>query len=348
MFNPEEISDLKRLAIAGILSGSTLAAIPYIRPGKLLSSKSQTIGSPVVEVPVPGQEQLPNTSEFFQKIRKSKSKGKGKRLQSFKPGEGVAIKGTTDSSEKKGFDLSSLANPYYLPAAGLAVSVPMVGSHYLLSKLYRNKVKKDRARELEDAKREFGEALVEAHSNRLTQPVEISRPLLGKTASAESSLSEDLEKLASLCLYKKANGPEEYKPSPLHRGLSSVGEITKNLGNIATKGVDLLSTGVDLGSRGLGKLDKILENGPNIFYGGLGLAGLLALTGGALGTWKGYSSASKADEEKLQSERYLNEFLSRRSAEGMPIHSVPVPVRVNKNNTLKPVGNITERLNSEA
>ena len=335
MFTPSQLNSLKTLAVAGILGGSTFATLPFLRPGRLLSSKTQAIGSPMVEVPVPGQEQLPNSSEFFQKIRKSKAKGRGKKLQPFKPSENVAVE-----EKSAALGLKDLTNPYLLPALGLAGGVPAVGSYYLLNKLFRNKIKKDHLQELEDAKREFGEALVEAHSNRLNQPVTISKPNLNKAASAESTLAEDLEKLASLCLEKKAEVPE-YKPSP-------VGALSKTIGNLASTGAGVLNKGVGALGQGAEWLNKFVENVPSIAKGTLGAAGLLALITGAAGTYDGYRGAAKADDEKLQSERYLNEFLSRRHAEGMPIQSVPVPVKVNKNMGIKPIGDVTKKLDSEA
>lgn len=335
MFTADQLNSLKTLGVAGILGGSTLATLPFLRPGRLLSSKPQVVGSPVVEVPVPGQEQLPNTSDFFKKIRKLKSKGKGKKLQAFKPSEDVAIE-----EKSAALSLKDLTNPYFLPAAGLAVGVPTMGSYYLLNKLYRNKIKKDHLQELEDAKREFGEALVEAHSNRLSQPVTISKPSLSKAALSQGSLFEDLEKLASLCLEKKAD-EKEYKPSP-------VGGLFKTVGTLADTGSKAVGKGVEVLGKGVQHLGTFVDNLPSIAKGTLGAAGLLALITGAAGTYGGYRDAAKADEEKLQSERYLNEFLSRRHAEGMPIQSVPVPVKVNKNMNIKPVGDMTKQLNSEA
>lgn len=310
-FNSEQISDLKRLAIAGILGGSTLAGLKYIRPGALFNSKPQVIGSPVVEVPVPGQEPLPNSNEFFEKIRKQKSKGKGKKVQPFKPSARVAMQ-----EEKQAFSSSNLVNPAYLPAATASFMLPGILSYHLLNKLHRDKLKTDHAKELEDAKKEFGEALVESHSNRLNKPIVIDK----EAAHSGSSLSSDLEKLASLCLNEKRAVNETYT------------NLANAIGNM-----------ISLPISGAGKLidltGSIMKHDPaKVLAGYGGLLGGLGVGGGIIGAAAGYNQAKKNDEEKLQSEKYLNEFLTRRQNEGMPVQSIPVPVKqVGKRLVAKPM-----------
>ena len=297
MFNSEELSDFKRLAALGLLGGSSLAGFKYIRPGALFGSKPQVIGSPVVEVPVPGQEALPSTTDFFEKIRKQKAKGKGKKVQAFKPSAKVSIQ----DEEKKAFSNKSLSNPAYLAAAVSAIGLPAIGSYYLIDKLNRAKLKADHAKELEDAKKEFGEALVESHSNRLNKPVVINK----EASHRDSSLSEDLEKLASLCLREKR------------------AEVPDVIGGVGR----LVSLPIQGAGTALSYLGDLISDPakPLRSYGNL-LGGLL-VGGGLAGAVTGYRNAVKNDPEKLQSERYLNEFLTRRQNEGMPVHSIPVPVR---------------------
>lgn len=327
MFNSEEMSDLKRLAVAGLLSGSAAASLKYLRPGALFGSKPQVIGSPFVEVPVPGQEPLPNTSEFFEKIRKQKNVGKGKRLQTFKPGARVAVK--DDSEEKQAFSYDSLTNMAYLPAAAFSLIAPAVGSYHLLNKLHKDRLKQDHSEELDEAKKEFGKALVEAHSNRLKKPVVIDNDQdLGKTASsAVPSLAEDLEKLASLFLDKKPDGDRLMK-----KAKSRYTELAESLGNT----IALPVKGIGAGLRFLGNAVQDPEASLKA-YGGL--LGGLAVGGGLIGATTGFRHAAKNDEEKLQSERYLNEFLARRQNEGMPVQSIPVPVKqVGKKLVAAPLG----------
>lgn len=325
MFNSEEMSDLKRLAVAGLLSGSAAASLKYLRPGALFGSKPQVIGSPFVEVPVPGQEPLPNTSEFFEKIRKQKNVGKGKRLQTFKPGARVAIE---DSGEKQAFSYESLYNMAYLPAAALSLIAPAIGSYHLLNKLHKNRVKQDHIEELDDAKKEFGQALVESHSNRLNKPVVVDNsPQLGKAASShEPTLAEDLEKLASLYLDKK----------PKITGLKKQAKTRyTEAADTLLNTISLPLQGIGSGLRYLGAAvsdpEKSLKAYGNILGG-------LAVGGGLIGATTGYRDAIKNDEEKLQSEKYLNEFLARRHNEGMPVQSIPVPVKqVGKRLVARPV-----------
>lgn len=313
-FNNEEISDLKRLAIAGLLSGSLTASLKYLRPGALFGSKPQVIGSPFVEVPVPGQEPLPNTSEFFEKIRKKKNVAKGKRLQTFKPGSKVSIK--DDSEEKKAFSYNSFTNnAAYLPAAALALIAPAVGSYHLLNKIHKERLKKDHAEELEDAKREFGEALVEAHANRLKKPVVIDNSL-GKVASNQiPTMADDLEKLASLCLDEKSTSSGLKKQADSR--FADAANAIFNAISIPVKGI---GTGLDWFGKAMSDPSKPLRAYANLLGG-------LAVGGGLIGATTGYRDAVKNDEEKLQSERYLNEFLARRQNEGMPVQSMPVPVK---------------------
>lgn len=331
MFNAEEILDMKRLGLASLLGGSTVALSKYLRPGALFKDKVMSIGSPVIEVPVPGQEALPSTSDFFEKTRKKRFKGKAKKLQTFKPSQDLAEasdKGTEKESShsdvKTAFSLKSLTNPYYLPAIVASAAGPAIGSNMLLNYVLKNKIKEDHLTELEEAKKEFGEALIESHSNRLNRPVLAERATAEKAASAEvSSLAADLEKLAEACFEKSAD-----LGADLMSGAVSLG-----------KGV------VGAGSNLLGGLSYGLNNADKAFKGYAGLLGALTLGLGTIGTVKGYREAKKNDPERLASERYLNEFLSRRNAEGMPIYSVPVPVRVNAaKNSIKPVGNAFKHL----
>lgn len=300
-FSQGELSDLKRLAIAGILGGSTMAGLKYIRPGALFGSKPQVIGSPVVEVPVPGQEPLPNSGEFFEKIRKQKSKGRGKKVQPFKPSANLSIQENEQENEKQA---ERLDNPAYLPAAVASFGLPAILSYYAMNKLNRDKLKADHASTLEEAKKEFGEALVESHSNRLNKPVVIAK----NAAHGTDSLSADLEKLASLCLGEK-------------RAESPFTTLAKGIGNAITIPINAAGQLIGLTGQVVGQDPSKLLRG----YGGL--LGGLGVGGGLIGAVKGYNEAKKNDEEKLQSEKYLNEFLSRRQNEGMPVQSIPVPVK---------------------
>lgn len=336
-FSPEEMLDIKKIGLASLLGGSTVALSRYLRPGSLFRDKVVSIGSPTIEVPVPGQEALPSTSDFFEKQRKKRFKGKAKKLQTFKPGQDLAEsedKGTEKESSYSGvktaFKLKSLTNPYYLPAIVASAAAPAIGSNMLLNYVLKNKIKQDHLAELEEAKKEFGEALIESHSNRLNRPVLAGRAEAEKAASFKtSSLASDLEKLAEVYAdggdFKKTSGD---LGADLISGIISLG-----------KGVAGAGTGL------LGGLSYGLNNADKALKGYAGALGALTLGLGTIGSVKGYRDAKKNDPERLDSERYLNEFLSRRSAEGMPIYSVPVPVKVNKaKNSIKPVGNAFKHL----
>lgn len=334
-FNPEEIFDMKRMGLLSLLGGTGAALAKYLKPGALFRDKVMSIGSPTIEVPVPGQEALPTTSDFFEKTRKKRFKGKAKKLQAFRPGQGLEESDDKDTEKistynvKTAFELKSLTNPYYLPAMVAAAAGPAISSNMLLNYVLKNKVKQDHLTELEEAKKEFGEALIESHSNRLNRPISAGRAAVEKAASAlTSSLSEDLEKLAEACV-----------------GLNNFEKSADLAADLATGILSLGKGAFGAGAGLLGTAAYGLNNVDKAFKGYAGALGALTLGLGTIGSVKGYQEAKKNDPEKLNSERYLNEFLSRRNAEGMPIYSVPVPVRINKNkNSIKPARNALKRL----
>jgi hypothetical protein len=160
--------DLKRVGLYSLLGGSGLALLKHLNSGSLLADRQSSLGAPsgsMVEVPVPGQNAIPGTSEFFEDRRKRKLKGKAKNLGTYKPGKDVAIE------KESAFKGTDLYNPYYLSAALTAAAVPAVGGYSLINHLLNKKVKAEKEQELSDAKAEFGKALVEAHSNRLNAPI---------------------------------------------------------------------------------------------------------------------------------------------------------------------------------
>lgn len=343
-FDDNQWSSLKRLGLMSLVAGGSLAGVKHlINSGSSSYSQPFTLGTPgasTVEVPVPGQEALPGASDLAEKRQIRKAKGKGKKFKPFNPGKNVAI----DEAEKQSeFKSSDLTNPYYAPAALVAAGVPMIGGYSLLNHVFKEKKKKDVADELEDAKREFGEALVEAHSNRLAEPINISGKagLLGhkKAASENSSLFSDLDKLAEVTLRK-----------PLSKAAADGDGKSNLLPALSNLGSSFLNGAVAPSLKGLSDFGGYLYDKALPYAKGYaGLAGALALGAGALGTSTGYSYAKNNDQEELEHQMYLNEFLTRRQAEGMPIYSVPVPVKVNKKkNTLTPKSDVTEQLSEEA
>ena len=323
------------MGLLSLLGGTGAALAKYLKPGALFRDKVMSIGSPTIEVPVPGQEALPTTSDFFEKTRKKRFKGKAKKLQAFRPGQGLEESDDKDTEKistynvKTAFELKSLTNPYYLPAMVAAAAGPAISSNMLLNYVLKNKVKQDHLTELEEAKKEFGEALIESHSNRLNRPISAGRAAVEKAASAlTSSLSEDLEKLAEACV-----------------GLNNFEKSADLAADLATGLLSLGKGALGAGSGLLGATAYGLNNADKAFKGYAGALGALTLGLGTIGSVKGYQEAKKNDPEKLNSERYLNEFLSRRNAEGMPIYSVPVPVTLNKaKKSIKPARNALKRL----
>ena len=303
--------DLKRVGLYSLLGGSGLALLKHLNSGSLLADRQSSLGAPsgsMVEVPVPGQNAIPGTSEFFEDRRKRKLKGKAKNLGTYKPSKGVSME-----KESK-FEIGDLKNPYYLSAALTAATVPAVGGYSFINHMLTKKVKSEKEQELADAKAEFGKALVEAHSNRLNKPI---------TAVKSASLSEDLEKLAEFHSEGEKHGADKIL----------------GLGSDIIGGISALGRGVR-------------DNTPNpmdVLKGYGGLVGALGLGLGTAGLYTGFQDAKKNDTEKLDSQRYLNEFLTRRAIEGQPIYSIPVPVEVNKSKkTLRPSGNIGKTLEYEA
>lgn len=305
---------IKRLGLISLIGGSGLALLKHLNSGSLLAERPANMGAAsgsMVEVPVPGQEAIPGTSEFFETRRERRLKGKAKSLGTYKPGKAVAMK---EASSDDYFQYKDLSNPTYLPTVLAAASLPMLGSYSLLNHLLSKKVKSEKAQEVEDAKSEFGQALVESHANRLNAPV---------NAVKAASLSEDLEKLAELHsgIEKKAEDPWWELLKRVPTAIGRIGEVTGNA----------------------------LKSIPDIAKGYTGAVGALGLGLGGAGLYTGFQDAKKNDTEKAESMRYLNEFLNRRTIEGSPIYSVPVPVAVNqKKRTLRPTVDVDDALEYEA
>lgn len=312
--DPNQLEAIKRIGLVSLLGGSGMALYKHLNNGSLLADRPASMGAPsgsMVEVPVPGQQAIPGTSEFFKDRRKRKLKGKSKNLGTYRPGEDVAME--KDSGDKDMFRQSDLYNPYYLPAALTAATVPLVGGYSLLNHLLTKKVKDEKAQELASAKSEFGKALVEAHSNRLNSPV---------NAVKAASLAEDLDALADI-----RTGAEKKAGDPVFG-------LFKNVPDAA---------------RALGEKLKSAPGPTDLLKGYAGVLGALGLSLGTAGLYTGFQGAKRNDTDNLESQRYLNEFLNRRVVEGSPIYSVPVPVAVNqKKNTLRPTGDVGRTLTQEA
>ena len=82
--------------------------------------------------------------------------------------------------------------------------------------------------------------------------------------------------------------------------------------------------------------------------GALGATGLLTA---GVGSVTGYRQAKKSDSEAAESEKYLNEYMRRRSLEGTPVHAVPVPItfKKKKNNQfeLAPIKDLEQKINPD-
>ena len=164
-----------------------------------------------------------------------------------------------------------------------------------------------------------------------------------KAEDTSTTLAQDLEKLASICLKASQEKKAEVPPGPIQNFFSSVAD--KAMQGASAVGSYMLPTLEDLKALG----GQAFEAVKPYATGYAGLAGALALGAGAIGTNTGYTHAKNNDPEELEHQRYLNEFLTRRQSEGMPIYSVPVPVKVNKKkNTLTPKSDVTEQLSEEA
>jgi hypothetical protein len=304
-------ADLKRVGLYSLLGGSGLALLKHLNSGSLLADRESSLGAPSGSmVEVPVPGQKAIPGTSEFFEDRRKRKLKGKAKNL------GTYKPSKDVSMEKdsAFKGTDLYNPYYLSAALTAAAVPAVGGYSIVNHLLSKKIKSEKEQELADAKAEFGKALVEAHSNRLNKPI---------TAVKSASLAEDLEKLAEFHSEGEKQGDD----------------------NIIGLGRDIIG-GISALGRG------VRDNTPNpmdVLKGYGGLVGALGLGLGTAGLYTGFQEAKKNDAEKLESQRYLNEFLNRRAVEGQPIYSIPVPVEVNKNKkTLRPSGNIGKTLEYEA
>lgn len=191
-------------------------------------------------------------------------------------------------------DLGKTQMPWYVPAVGAGVVGGSIGGYKLMDWIMNKKRKSDLKGELDDAKKEYQEALVDMYDPK--------RIKLLKRGSAAESLARDLHELATL-MTKSANSA--MNPSDTWT-------------DAAAKRLDgLLPT-------------TNLRQGANS-AAGTGLGAYLALAGG-IGLGSGYLAHqyfSKTDPNKALAEVVKKRERERWATRPPEIFAVPTPVSMN-------------------
>ncbi len=202
----------------------------------------------------------------------------------FNPGEGGWLSGHGASPNS---DLGKTQMPWYMPAIGAGAIGGVAGGYKLMDWVLNKKRKADLRGELDDAKREYQEALVDMYD-----PNKIR---LLKRGSAAEALARDLDELAALTV-KQAN-PSETWTDALGKRLTGV---------IPTTNVQRTASSV--GGAGLGTY--------------LALAGAIGLGSGYLS----HQYFSKTDPNKVLADVVKKRERERWATRPPEIFAVPSPV----------------------
>ena len=216
--------------------------------------------------------------------------------------------------EKKSYLHKNWANPFYAPAMVAAGMAPAWVSYHLVNNAIKERDKRDNKDELDRARNVFANAMVSAQADNIAKkPID----------DGDHELNKDLDTLAEMHSFVKNTRPEGTK--------KIAGAVEKKSGIVG----DLL--GLDYG-----------RAANNVFNGYLGALGGLGLMTAGVGSITGYRQAKKSDSEALDSEKYLNEYMRRRSLEGVPVHAIPVPITFKKNKReILPIKNLEQKINSD-
>lgn len=206
----------------------------------------------------------------------------------FNPGDGGWLSGHGASPTS---DLGKTQMPWYIPAVGAGAVGGLAGGYKLMDWIMNKKRKADLKGELDDAKREYQEALVDMYD-----PQKIR---LLKRGSAAEALARDLHELATL-MTKSADGP--MNPSDTWT-------------DAAAKRLD-----------GLLPSTNLRQTGSSVAGTGLGLYAALA---GGLALGSGYLAHqyfSKTDPNKVLADVVKKRERERWATRPPEIFAVPTPV----------------------
>lgn len=335
MLDASQISDLKNWAIASLLAGSGAAILRHFpstaSPRDRYADVGQTGDESIVEVPAPGQVSLPNT-RYVPGSRKRSIKDRfnsGRKMLSdaatsigkipipftdLDLKSGLQLKIAKKMSVKAAFEWrKDLSNPAYIPAAVVATALPGFLGYHAIKAIMENKEKADEQNKINEAKQEFDDALAGAAMSKEVAP---GSPAMKRANTLTGSLSDDLEKLACMCL-EGVTKEATLWDSVMHAGGKTLSSVGSGLAE-GFKAIPLPNLGIDL--------SDITQGVKDTLGGYSGLIGGLALGMGGLGLYTGYNRAKYDDPDKLRSEQYINEMLQRKELEDKPIYSIPIPI----------------------
>lgn len=218
--------------------------------------------------------------------------------------------------EKRSYKNKNWANPYYAPAMVAAGMIPAWGSYHLINNAIQERDKQNNKEELDRAKNVFANAMIAAQSENIK-----------KAPAGDPELNGDLDTLAEMHSFVKNTRPSGAAalPSPIEKKSGILGDLF----------------GIDYG-----------RAAKNVFNGYLGALGGLGLMTAGVGSVTGYRQAKKSDSDALESEKYLNEYMRRRSSEGTPVHAIPVPITFKKKKKsnefeLAPIKDLEQKINPD-
>ena len=214
--------------------------------------------------------------------------------------------------EKQSYQNKNWANPFYAPAMVAAGMAPAWASYHLINNVIQERDKQNNKEELDRAKNVFANAMISAQAENIK-----------KVPAGDPELNKDLDVLADMHSFVKNTRPAA--ASPIEKKSGILGDLF----------------GIDYG-----------RAAKNVFNGYLGALGGLGLMTAGVGSITGYRQAKKSDSEALESEKYLNEYMRRRSSEGTPVHAIPVPItfkKKKKNNgfEIAPIKDIEQKINPD-
>ena len=220
--------------------------------------------------------------------------------------------------EKRSYKNENWANPFYAPAMVAAGMIPAWASYHLINNVIKERDTMENKAELSRAKNVFGNAMIAAQADNIRKVPD---------NSGDPELNGDLDVLADMHSFVKNKRPNMATNSPpaIEKKSNVIGKLL----------------GLDWG-----------RTADNVFKGYMGALGATGLLTAGVGSVTGYRQAKKSDSEAAESEKYLNEYMRRRSLEGTPVHAIPVPITFKKKKKkngfeIAPIKDLEQKINPD-
>jgi hypothetical protein len=340
MYTPQQWDYLKKLGLISLGAGSSIPIIKYLMRGNTQAVLPESLGYSAY-LPVVGMDSEPEGVDLSKEMGRKPDK-RSKKLKDFRPSEDYEVKEKKADTKPSAsvsnlYAWDNLKNPYFLPGVVTAMGGPGLLSYLTLSKLLKDKRKRDIEDDQDIAREAFNKTLVETSASKLNNPVEAAR---AKAASVSEEIISDLDELSELYIEKKAgNDPLKDGVPWSERFVAPVANLItggdpKKMDDLSRKGVtgvaaDAVASGISSATKALIDAGISAHNyvsGTEPGRVALGIMGALSLIGGGIGTYHGLRRARAEDREPYESNRYLAEFLQRQQEQGSPIYVTPTPI----------------------